>query len=140
MTHARSADRGPRTLFADPGTDGRFLSRGAARALADRVFGMGRGGGFTRVTFDSRWSGNLRWARNDITTGGDTQQSNVDVSRTIRGASGGANTNALDDAPLRAICAKNPTYQAAPKSPRWRGSIRFMAWRMLCGFSIGAAP
>lgn len=54
---------------------------------------------------DSQWHGALRWARNAITTGGDTQSTRVSVIRTIFGASSGgfSRTNALDDASLRAM-------------------------------------
>jgi len=100
--------QGPRSLFGpgDPDTDGRFLSKSQSRALADRIFAMTKGGGKTNLYIDSRWIGNLRWARNDIVTGGDTQQTNINLSRNIRGAGGNADTNAMTDQALRDCMAR----------------------------------
>jgi len=91
---------------ADPDTDGRFLSRAACQALATRVIAMATGGGETRLEINSRWTGNVRWARNDISTSGDTQVSRVEIGRSIHRASGGAYTNALSDDALRACVAR----------------------------------
>jgi len=108
MTDIATSRGAPRALWRatqDPDTDERFLSRAACSALAQRVFAMTTGGGWTRVTIDSRWTGNLRWARNDIATGGDTQQSRVSVDRNIRGAGGGAETNHIAADTLRRCVA-----------------------------------
>jgi len=86
---------------ADPDTDGRFLSRAACRALASRVFDLTAGGGRTHLEIYSRWTGNVRWARNDISTGGDTQDTKLYISRIIRNAFGGVSTNALTDDAIR---------------------------------------
>ena len=94
------------TAYADPDTDGRFLSRAQCQALVDRIVTMTTGGGKTRVWIDSSWTNNLRWARNEIATGGDTRQSNLEILRTIRGASGHAATNALTDQMLSACVAR----------------------------------
>lgn len=107
----------PRSLFAQSADD-RFLSREACRAAADRVFAMATGGGSTRVNIDSRWAGNLRWARNAVSTGGDTQQSDFSVFRSVRGASGYAQTNALDDSMLRACVQRAEALRLfGPESP-----------------------
>ena len=92
-----------RSLFDELPPDSRFLSCDGCRALSDRVFAMATGGGYTFLDIDSRWQGNLRWARNMVTTGGDSQNTRISVSRTIRGAStnGTVSTNVLDDAMLR---------------------------------------
>jgi len=85
----------------DPETDGRFLSQAQCRALVDRILTFTGGGGRTYVGIDSAWTDNLRWGRNVIATGGDTQRSNVSVNREIRHAWGTASTNALTDDALR---------------------------------------
>jgi predicted Zn-dependent protease len=90
----------------DPQTDDRFLSRAGCDALAKRIIAMGHGGGDTRLSIDSRWTGNLRWARNDIATGGNVQATGVHIDRRIRGAGGGADTNALSDDALRVCIAR----------------------------------
>jgi hypothetical protein len=61
-------------------------------------------GGVTFLNIASEWDGNLRWARNVVTSGGDRQSSTVSVMRTIRGASsnGMVSTNSLDDTKLEA--------------------------------------
>jgi len=85
---------------ADPETDGRFLSHAQCRALVDRIQAMTTGGGVTRVWIWSNWTDNIRWARNAAATGGETQESMVEISRNIRGAVGSARTNGISDSPL----------------------------------------
>jgi predicted Zn-dependent protease len=92
----RSAPRS--SLTPDPVEDSRFLSSDACRAVANRFFAAAHGGGETRLTIDSRWLGNIRWARNAISSGGDTSTNQFRVSRNIRGATGSSETNATDDA------------------------------------------
>jgi len=95
-----------KTMFhTDPNTDGRFLSLTQCRALVDRIVAMTSGGGLTRVEINSSWVNNLRWARNAIATGGETQQSVIRVTREIRRAHGTAETNALTDDALR-VCVE----------------------------------
>jgi predicted Zn-dependent protease len=79
----------------------RFLSREACRSLADRIFAMTTGGGETTVNINSYWRGNLRWGRNQVSTGGDTQETSITIIRAIKGARGVATTNAMDDDALR---------------------------------------
>jgi len=80
----------------------RFLSKQACEALAARITAKATGGGQTYVGTFSTWYGNLRWARNRITTGGDVENTTATITRTIFGAGGNAVTNALDDATLKA--------------------------------------
>lgn len=107
MTIARwGMDRPPRSLFhAEPETPAddtsKFLSREACHAVENRIFEMTSGGGNTFVTIDSVWSGNLRWARNMVFSGGDTQESTIGIARTVRGSKGSSTINAFDDEALR---------------------------------------
>ncbi len=78
-------------------SDPRYLSRDACRDLFHRLTALSSGGGDTSVTIESVWRGHLRWALNRITTSGDTIDRSITVTRTIRGATGRASTNALDD-------------------------------------------
>lgn len=82
-------------------SDGRFLSREGAAALAKRVLSFTTGGGETEAYATSIWTGNLRWARNTITTSGDTRDTQYVIRRSIRGAVGAAASNDLADASLR---------------------------------------
>lgn len=118
MREWKSSADGPRSLLAlEEPISPRFLSRDRCRALGDRVFGMAVGGGSTTVNILSYWTRNLRWARNQVTTGGDLEDTMVTVSREIRGVPGLASTNALDDATLKA------TVGHAERLTEWRPQL-----------------
>jgi predicted Zn-dependent protease len=90
----------PQSLFALLARDAdpaRYMSRADAEALFQRIVSMTTGGGGTQVSIVTKWTGNLRWARNRITTSGDTMEQQVVIVRGYRGSS----TNKLDDASLR---------------------------------------
>ena len=80
----------------------RFLSREGCRDLFERVQRLTAGGGTTMIYLRSTWTGNVRWARNEITTSGDTTDHRLTIERSIRGARQSASTNRLDDEALRA--------------------------------------
>lgn len=88
-------------FFAD-GDARRFLTREECAALAARVIKFADGGGHTTVSITSRWTGELRWARNVPTVTGDRRNNTVVITRNIHGASGTATTNQTDDVSLRA--------------------------------------
>jgi predicted Zn-dependent protease len=79
----------------------KFMTLDDCKALAQRIIGMATGGGETRVSIDSSWTGNTRWARNRVITGGDTLDHVVTVSRTILGKTAHGTTNRRDDQALR---------------------------------------
>lgn len=79
----------------------RVMSRDECEALFDRILGLTKGGGHTSVSIDGRWTGNLRWARNRVTTSGDTRNIVVRIVRSINGARGEMGTNKIDDDSLR---------------------------------------
>jgi predicted Zn-dependent protease len=80
----------------------KFLSPEECKALFQRVEQMSTGGGETRLAIESTWTGNLRWARNQITTSGDVRNNDVFLSRTVRSADAGVRLDMLDDADLLA--------------------------------------
>lgn len=80
----------------------RFLSSDEAQALVKRAIALAAGGGSTDVELDTAWQGNLRWAHNLVTTAGDISNNSLEIERSIRGASGTAKTNQIDDANLMA--------------------------------------
>jgi predicted Zn-dependent protease len=90
-----------RSLFALGDAPVRYLDRGACETLFARIAGFARGGGETAVSVESRWTGNLRWALNRVTTAGDATEHIVRIVRSINGARGQVETNKLDDASLR---------------------------------------
>src|SRR5688572_977064 len=91
----------PRSLFHSAGAAlAPLLTREQAKALADRVLAMSTADE-TRVTIDSAWEGNTRFAGGEITTSGEAVNTTVGVSTTIGKRRAAANTNVLDDASLR---------------------------------------
>jgi predicted Zn-dependent protease len=74
----------------------RFLSQAECETLMQQVARYAVGGGDTEMVIESTWTGNLRWARNDITTSGDVRQHRIGIRRIIRGASAPVWINAID--------------------------------------------
>lgn len=94
----------PRRLLVtdpDPAEPTRYMTRADCEALFQRVQRLSTGGGDTAVSIDSRWTGNLRWARNRVSSSGDTSDHSVRITRMIRGARGDVSTNKFDDESLR---------------------------------------
>jgi predicted Zn-dependent protease len=80
----------------------RFLTADECQALLKRAVQLGTGGGETGLQIESSWAGNLRWARNQITTSGDARDNRVVVDRSVRGAHGVVVVNQIDDTGLEA--------------------------------------
>jgi predicted Zn-dependent protease len=80
----------------------RILSRGECERIAQRAFGLARGGGETKVDIVSWWNGELRWARNRVALASDRRDIRVGVWRTVGGSDGFVSTNQVDDASLEA--------------------------------------
>jgi predicted Zn-dependent protease len=68
--------------------------------LFKRIHGMAQGGGETRLALESTWTGNLRWARNQITTSGDRRSNDVTLTRRIQKAGASVTFDMLDDTAL----------------------------------------
>ncbi len=89
-----------RSLFeSDEAT--RYYTREQSAKMYERIVGLTTGGGQTSVSVDTRWTGNLRWARNRVTTAGDTTDHGVRITRIINGAAASSSTNKFDDTALR---------------------------------------
>lgn len=88
----------PRSLFDYD----RFLSSDGCKDLLQRVMRLCTGGGDVQVAVRSRWTGNIRWSRNQATSSGDTTQHFILITRYVRGAQAMASTNRIDDDSLRA--------------------------------------
>jgi predicted Zn-dependent protease len=80
--------------------DAEFLTRDAAKALADRVLAFAKADE-TRVNIQSGWSGNTRFAGNGITTSGGTTDTIVTVTSTIGKRRASTSTNVLEDESLK---------------------------------------
>lgn len=77
-------------------TGRRFMSREDCDKFFREVDSLVRGGGTTKITVDSNWNANVRWARNHITTSGDTRDTEIEVTRNIRGARWWSKSNSTD--------------------------------------------
>jgi predicted Zn-dependent protease len=103
----------PYSLYA---AQDRFLSQDACHDLLKRVIQLSTGGGEVQISVRSRWTGNLRWARNEAITSGDTTYHNVSITRFIRGASASASTNQVDDDSLRS-CIRRAEFRINYRNP-----------------------
>ncbi|HEU4641157.1 MAG TPA: metallopeptidase TldD-related protein [Gemmatimonadaceae bacterium] len=92
----------PASLF----TPDRFLSADACHDLLARIQRLSTGGGEVSLWISSRWTGNLRWARNEIISAGDTTDHQIRITRSERGASAYMEINRLDDDSIRAALAE----------------------------------
>lgn len=71
--------------LGDTGRPG-FLSEADCHDVASRLTKMAKGGGYTVVSIKSSWTGNVRWARNQISTSGEVLNHAISVGRTVNGA------------------------------------------------------
>ncbi len=104
-----------RTLYVPAEAD--FIARDAAKALADRVLSFSKADE-TRVTINSGWNGNTRFAGNEITTSGGTTDTSVTITATIGRRRASADTNVLDDEALKRTMALAETLaRLSPENP-----------------------
>ena len=82
-----------KSLFA---ADVEFLSEEQAKALAQRILSFAKADE-TRVNINSGWSGNTRFAGNEITTSGGTTNTTITVTSTVGKKHASSSTNILDD-------------------------------------------
>ena len=73
-------------LSAVPAWRPHFLSESECHDLLQRLTHFAKGGGTTGMTIRSRWAGNVRWARNQISTTGDVRNDWITVERARAGA------------------------------------------------------
>lgn len=91
----------PRSLFDAAGAAlAPLLTRDQSKALTDRVLAMSTADE-TRVSVNSSWEGNTRFAGGEITTSGEAVNTTVSVSTRIGNRRASTTTNLLDDASLR---------------------------------------
>ncbi len=74
--------------------------RDETERLLKRLESLTESGGSSFFVVSNYWQGELRWARNRASMTSDRRDTTISVNRTIRGGSGGAMTNQLDDASL----------------------------------------
>ena len=94
-----------------------WLSRAEARQLAERVLARAKSDG-CHVSISSGVSGNTRYARNEVTTAGDTVNAGVTVTSRFGKRTASVSTNELDDAALtRAVETSERLARLAPENP-----------------------
>ncbi len=76
-----------------------LLTRDQAESLAKRALALSKADE-ARVSITSGWSGNTRFAGNEITTAGGTTDTGLTISSTVGRRRASVTTNVLDDAAL----------------------------------------
>jgi predicted Zn-dependent protease len=120
-----------KSLFA-PEAD--FLTREQAKALADRILAFAKADE-TRVNVSSGWSGNTRFAGNEITTSGGTTDTQVTVTSTIGRRRASATTNILDDASLkRTVELAESLARLSPENPELMPELGSQQYAQVNGY------
>jgi predicted Zn-dependent protease len=113
----------------------RPLSRDDARTLAERVLSYGKGDE-TRVTISSTWTGNTRFAANEVTTAGGATNTTVSVTSTIGRRRASAQTNVLDDRSLaRTVELAERLARLAPEDPELMPELGAQQYATVPGFA-----
>ena len=84
----------------------RFLSEADCHDIAQRLTRYASGGGSTTVAIVSTWTGNVRWARNRISTTGEDRENHILVQRNLQGARKVIYINDVSDAALVAAARR----------------------------------
>lgn len=110
----------PKSLF----TPDRFLSQEACQELLERMVRLSPRGWELSLQISSNWAGNVRWARNEITTAGDITEPTINITATHRKRSANFSINRLDDASIgNAIAAMKRRIEMFPPAD-YPGGLR----------------
>jgi predicted Zn-dependent protease len=120
-----------KSLFA---ADSDFLSRDQAKALCDRALSFARADE-TRINVTSGWTGNTRFAGNEITTSGGTTDTVVTVTSTIGKRRASATTNVLDDESLkRTVEFAESLAKLSPENPELMPELGPQSYATINGY------
>lgn len=137
-----TAHDAPRSLFGRDNAiyaDAEFLSRDAAKALADRVLSFAKADE-TRVNIQSGWSGNTRFAGNEITTSGGTTNTTITVTSSIGKRRASSSTNILDDESLRrTVDQAERLARLSPEDPEALPGLGPQTYRTVNGYFDASA-
>ena len=101
----------------------RYLSRADAEALAQKVLSFSTADE-ARVNIFSGSQGNTRFARNQVSTSGDTYDANVTVTSAFGKKVASATTNSLDDEALRTVVQTSERLaRLVPEDPEYLGEL-----------------
>ncbi len=113
----------------------RPLSSEDARALANRVLAFAKADE-TRVAINSTWTGNTRFAANEVTTAGGATNTTVTVTSTIGKRRASSSTNVLDDQSLaRAVELAERLARLAPEDPEHMPELGAQQYTPVPGFA-----
>jgi predicted Zn-dependent protease len=84
----------------------RMLSEADCHDVLQRLERFSTGGGYTGVWITSVWTGNVRWARNQVNTSGETCDNSIVVKRYINGSRDEVRINDTSDAALVAAARR----------------------------------
>ncbi len=120
-------------------TDADFLSREQAQVLAQRVLSFAKADE-TRVNIASGWSGNTRFAGNEITTSGGSTNTTITVTSTIGKRRASSTTNILDDESLkRTVDLSERLAKLSPADPEAMPELGAQTYLPVNGYFDGTA-
>ena len=101
----------------------KFFTREESEALARRVLGFSTADE-ARVNLNSQTQGNTRFARNQISTAGDTYNANLTVTSAFGKRTASATTNRFDDESLRQVVQTSEALaRLVPEDPEYMGEL-----------------
>ncbi|HEV7586859.1 MAG TPA: TldD/PmbA family protein [Longimicrobium sp.] len=103
--------------------DKKFISREEAEAIARRALSFSTADE-ARVNLQSATHGNTRFARNQVSTGGDAYDATVAVTSAFGKKTASAGTNRFDDESLRAVVQTSERLaRLVPEDPEYLGEL-----------------
>jgi len=101
----------------------RYLSRADAEAIAQKVLSFSTADE-ARVNINSGSRGNIRFARNQVSTSGDAYDASVTVTSAFGRKVASATTNSLDDEALRTVVQTSERLaRLVPEDPEYLGEL-----------------
>ena len=117
----------------------KLLSEGEARSLCDKVLSLSKADECTANLYGSR-TGNIRYARNSVSTAGLVEDTQLVVSVAYGRKQGVATTNKLDDAALaRVVRQAEELARLAPDNPEFMPAVGKQAYKATPTFSPATA-
>ncbi|MEO7361233.1 MAG: TldD/PmbA family protein, partial [Gemmatimonadaceae bacterium] len=130
----------PRSLFTSAIDAPKYMSKDEAQALTKKVLSHVSAANAARVTVGSGNLANSRFAVNQISTAGDSYQTQVTVRATVGKRSATASGNRLDDDSLKALVMKAETLaKLSPEDPEAMPELGPQTYRESPGWSDATA-
>lgn len=115
------------------------LTRAAARQLAERVLTLSKAEG-CQVNINAGANGNTRYARNEVTTAGDTDNAGLTITSRFGRRAASVSTNLFDAAGLaRAVETSERLARLAPENPELMPLLAAQVHADVPAFSTGTA-